>query len=238
MVFDDNFIHADLHPGNVIFQQQHQQQHQQHQQHGANEWQLSFIDAGLVAQLQPEDRKNFIDLFAAVVTNDGVRVGELMVERSRGGGVDCPDREGFARQIGELVHEVHASGLALGKGNTPSRQATNTPSGHISPPFTYIYSHLSHIITPTSHHLYLLLPLPYYINPSPVGIGSLLQKVLVLCYLHKVKLESKFVAVIIAMGVLEGLGRRLDPDIDVLLRAAPYVLRAALSNKQQQTTPQ
>ena len=43
-------------------------------------------------------------------------------------------------------------------------------------------------------------------------------------------------AVIIAMGVLEGLGRRLDPDIDVLLRAAPYVLRAALLNKQTQAS--
>ena len=119
MVFEDNFIHADLHPGNVIFQQQ-----------GSHDWNLSFIDAGLVAQLQPEDRKNFIDLFAAVVRNDGKRVGELMMERSRGGGVGCRDKEGFARQIGELVNEVHASGLALGKGNTPSQHDNNTPSQH------------------------------------------------------------------------------------------------------------
>lgn len=32
----------------------------------------------------------------------------------------------------------------------------------------------------------------------------------------------------IAMGVVEGLGKRLDPDVDVLMRAAPYVLKAAL----------
>jgi aarF domain-containing kinase len=51
----------------------------------------------------------------------------------------------------------------------------------------------------------------------------------VLCYTHQVKLESKFVAVVIAIGVLEGLGRRLDPEIDIILRAAPYVLRAAFS---------
>ena len=61
-----------------------------------------------------------------------------------------------------------------------------------------------------------------------IGIGALLQRVLVLCYIHKVKLEPKFVSVMIAMGVVEGLGKRLDPDVDVLLRAAPYVLKAAL----------
>lgn len=61
-----------------------------------------------------------------------------------------------------------------------------------------------------------------------IGIGALLQKVLVLCYVHQVKLEPKFVSVMIAMGVVEGLGKRLDPDVDVLLRAAPHVLKAAL----------
>ena len=52
-----------------------------------------------------------------------------------------------------------------------------------------------------------------------------------LCYTYQVKLEPKFVSVMIAMGVVEGLGKRLDPDVDVLSRAAPYVLKAALFSK-------
>jgi len=59
-----------------------------------------------------------------------------------------------------------------------------------------------------------------------IGIGELLNRVLTLCYRHKVKLESNFASVVIAIGVLEGLGRRLDPDIDILMLAAPYVLDA------------
>ena len=55
------------------------------------------------------------------------------------------------------------------------------------------------------------------------------NQVLILCYTHEVKLESKFVAVVVAIGVLEGLGRRLDPEIDIIVRAAPYVLRAAFN---------
>jgi aarF domain-containing kinase len=60
-----------------------------------------------------------------------------------------------------------------------------------------------------------------------IGIGALLQRVLALCYIYQVKLEPKFVSVMIALGIVEGLGKRLDPDVDVLIRAAPYVLRAS-----------
>jgi aarF domain-containing kinase len=44
----------------------------------------------------------------------------------------------------------------------------------------------------------------------------------------QIKIESRFVSVIISLGILEGLGRRLDPDVDILKMAAPIVLRNAL----------
>lgn len=106
--------------------------------------------------------------------NDGRRVGELMIERSRG--KSCHDPEGFAMQTEALVREVHASGLSLGR----------------------------------------------------IGVAALLQKMLVLCYLHQIKLESRFASVIIAIGVLEGVGRRLDPDVNILTKAIPFVMKAAL----------
>lgn len=61
-----------------------------------------------------------------------------------------------------------------------------------------------------------------------IGVSALLQKVLILCYKHQVKLESRFASVIVAMGVVEGLGRQLDPHIDILQKAAPFVMRASL----------
>jgi aarF domain-containing kinase len=82
------------------------------EQDSSNKWELSFIDAGLVSSLSQEDRRNFVDLFAAVVQNDGKKVGQLMVDRSRDGGLKCLNREMFAVEIGELVNEVHSSGAA------------------------------------------------------------------------------------------------------------------------------
>lgn len=77
-----------------------------------SKWELSFIDAGLVSTLSQEDRRNFVDLFSAVVQNDGRKVGQLMVDRSRDGGLKCLNREMFAKEIGDLVNEVHSSGAA------------------------------------------------------------------------------------------------------------------------------
>lgn len=79
--------------------------------------------------------------------------------------------------------------------------------------------------------LYFLEPqlnLCFVLPVGKVGINSLLQKVLVLCYQHQVKLESRFVSVVVAIGVLEGMGRQLDPDVDILKKVTPYALRAAV----------
>ena len=176
MVFQDNFIHADMHMGNLIVLRD-----------GGggvgggpvkkpgNSIKLTMIDAGLVAELEHQDRLNFVDLFKAVVLNDGRRVGRLIIERSKNLGY-CKDPKGFEAELEDVVRTVHSSGLSLGR----------------------------------------------------MGVGALLQRVLVACYRHNVKLESKFVAVVLAIGVVEGLGRRLDPDVDILLRASPYVLKASL----------
>jgi aarF domain-containing kinase len=58
-------------------------------------------------------------------------------------------------------------------------------------------------------------------------VSQLLHRVLNLCYKHRVRLESNFSSVILSIGVIEGLGMQLDPDADVVQRAAPYILRTA-----------
>ena len=39
------------------------------------------------------------------------------------------------------------------------------------------------------------------------------------------KLESNFASVMLAVMVLEGLGRSLDPHLDILAAATPFLLR-------------
>ena len=62
-----------------------------------------------------------------------------------------------------------------------------------------------------------------------ISVSELLRNVLHLSYEHNVKLESRFVSVVVAIMLAEGMGRRLDPDIDIIARARPFVRSAALS---------
>ena len=89
MVFTDNFIHADLHPGNILVRQE------------GSVRQICIVDGGLIVELLDTDRKNLRELFKAVVTNQGELAGRLMVERAkfevcsqRVGGVEKFSEEG------------------------------------------------------------------------------------------------------------------------------------------------
>ena len=61
-----------------------------------------------------------------------------------------------------------------------------------------------------------------------IHVDVLIRKVLALCLVHRVKLESNFAQVCLAMGVLEGLGRSLDPDLDILTAITPIVIKSRL----------
>ena len=57
-----------------------------------------------------------------------------------------------------------------------------------------------------------------------LDVSDLLTKVFNTLHSHRVKLEANFASVILAIMVLEGLGRTLDPDLDVIKKATPYLL--------------
>ena len=114
MVFIDNFIHSDLHPGNVLVKAipttsssdaSSNNPRKKKQVH----YTIIFLDAGIATSLQPNDKKNLKDLFKAVVLNDGYTAGELMVERARY--ERCTSIPGgkheFAQGVADIVEEFH-----------------------------------------------------------------------------------------------------------------------------------
>jgi len=200
MVFSDNFVHADIHPGNVLIQtttttnnpkrrsttnlfSRMFQSNETTENSNNNDTSTTtkrsivFLDAGIVTSLNENDRKNLKDLFKAVILNDGYDAGRLMVERARyercsqtPGGV-----EAFATGVANIVSEFHdrrKSGLTLGA----------------------------------------------------VRIGSLLGDVLDLCRVHGVEIDPAMASIVISTLVLEGLGRSLEPTLNLMDCAVPFVL--------------
>ncbi|KAH8098065.1 kinase [Aureococcus anophagefferens] len=60
-----------------------------------------------------------------------------------------------------------------------------------------------------------------------LDIGRLLFEVLDVCRRHRVRLEAKFATTVVAITIVEGIGRNLDPDLDPRGRAVPPEPRGA-----------
>ncbi len=54
-------------------------------------------------------------------------------------------------------------------------------------------------------------------------IGDILQQVLAMVRRHHVRLEGDFVNVVISILLLEGIGRSLSPDVDLLSASLPVL---------------
>ncbi|XP_064217246.1 uncharacterized aarF domain-containing protein kinase 2 isoform X2 [Aotus nancymaae] len=185
MIFVDNFVHADLHPGNILVQGADGlflSQEAQLQQADACDslvvampsalrpLRLVLLDAGIVAELQAPDLRNFRAVFMAVVMGQGQRVAELILHHARAS--ECRDVEGFKTEMATLVTQARKNTITLEK----------------------------------------------------LHVSSLLSSVFKLLMTHKVKLESNFASIVFAIMVLEGLGRSLDPKLDILEAARPFLL--------------
>lgn len=196
MVFIDNFIHGDLHPGNVMVKtdvvttqpsiwssffggesNSQTDDGERDEEKKRTRHTIVFLDAGIANSLSRNDQRNLIDLFRAVIFNNGDRAGRLMVERAKyercsqvPGGVDA-----FAKGVEAIVSEFHdrrKEGLTLGA----------------------------------------------------VRIGSLLSRVLDLCRVHGVEIDPAMASVVISTLVLEGLGRSLSPELNLIDFAKPFVM--------------
>jgi aarF domain-containing kinase len=118
MLFEDNFVHADLHPGNILVCNKNFEPSEDGISlafTSAQDHQLVFLDVGLVTSLSDYDRRNFIELFQAVIKGNGYKVGRLMIERSRGGRGPGTNDHAFCADMEMVVDEVLSRGFSLGK---------------------------------------------------------------------------------------------------------------------------
>ncbi|KAM7120213.1 putative aarF domain-containing protein kinase 2 isoform 2-T2 [Molossus nigricans] len=185
-IFVDNFVHADLHPGNILVQGADglsKSQEARLQQVDVCDTlvvsatparcplRLVLLDAGIVAELQAADLRNFRAVFMAVAMGQGQRVAELILHHARAS--ECKDVERFKAEMATLVTQARKNTITLEK----------------------------------------------------LQVSSLLSNVFKLLMTHKVKLESNFASIVFAIMVLEGLGRSLDPKLDILEAAKPFLLK-------------
>jgi aarF domain-containing kinase len=228
MLLIDNFVHADLHPGNIMIKfyrpkpatstasflwhavsdrlkpdgsgeeaalekESEEDASLVHQlnglAHDRSAWleklddlhrrgyqpRVVFIDTGLVTNLDDENRRNFLELFAAVASFDGYRAGELMVERCKAPALVI-DKEKFALKMQRLVLQVKSQTFSL----------------------------------------------------AQIRISDILSDVLNNVRGHHVKLEGDFINTVLSILLLEGIGRQLDPNMDLFRNALPILRKVGM----------
>jgi ubiquinone biosynthesis protein len=155
MIFEDGFVHADLHPGNIFITPEHK---------------VCLLDLGLVGELDPPHRRSFARFFAAWAQRDGDSMARLMYSMSSADPTDEPAFERFRSSIIEFVGRYW--GQRLGE----------------------------------------------------VQVGKVLFDMLGILRRHRLRMNPAFTVVNIAIAVTEGIGKQLDPELDLMAVALPYFI--------------
>ncbi|XP_014669848.1 PREDICTED: uncharacterized aarF domain-containing protein kinase 2-like [Priapulus caudatus] len=183
MVFVDNFVHGDLHPGNILVQNADVFVSEENNQLVLVDicdtvvvnvrpvecpTRLVILDCGIASSLSEHDLDNLRAVFTAVVLGEGEKVANLFLEKAH----ECTDLEGYRTEMANIVDTAHEQSVRLGK----------------------------------------------------MQVAELLRDFFSCLIRHRVKLDSNYASVMLAIMVLEGLGRSLDPEMDIMECAKPILL--------------
>ncbi len=159
MIFEDGFVHADLHPGNIFITPDHK---------------LVLLDLGLVGELDDPHRRAFARFFAAWAQRDGDTMARIMFQMSHNAGDENDGgSEAYQRYRAAIIEFVGKYwGQRLGD----------------------------------------------------VQVGKVLFDMLSILRRHRVRVNATFTIVNIAIAVTEGIGKQLDPGLDLMAEALPYFM--------------
>lgn len=156
MVFTDGFVHADLHPGNIIL---------------TDDGRVVFIDLGMVAEIPKDLMRPWTTTFLALGQQNAAEVARLLYIYSPR--VAKVDYDAYERSLEEHFERFHGK-----------------PLGEVE------------------------------IADVVGGVMNILRR-------YRITIDSSFTVVNIALLVAEGLGKQLDPSLDVVQRAIPVLFKAA-----------
>ncbi len=158
MIFEDGFVHADLHPGNILI---------------TPAGKVAILDLGLVGELDELHRKHFARFFGLWAQGDGRGMGQIMIDLSPSPD-SVPDPAAFKEALHAFVQRYY--GKQLGE----------------------------------------------------VSVGLVALDMLQILRKHRVRVNATFTLCNIAIAVTEGIGKQLDPRLDLMQEALPFFMKLRL----------
>jgi ubiquinone biosynthesis protein len=155
MIFEDGFVHADLHPGNIFI---------------TTDDRVALLDLGLVGEIDPIHRAALARFFAAWAQRDGDTMAKQMYSLSTSHADDQKTYDAFRASV--IAFMVRYWGQRL----------------------------------------------------ADVQVGKVLIDMLGILRRHRIRMTPAFTIVNIAIAVTEGIGKQLDPDLDIMAEAIPFFM--------------
>ncbi|KAI1343147.1 ABC1 family protein [Xylariaceae sp. FL0016] len=213
MLLIDNFIHADLHPGNIMVRFYEAKQPDLNFR-GKSSQELQPQDQPdvteeVLARLRPfRKRKNIAAWEAELkkIDEEGFRPQLIFIDAGLVTELNTTNRKNFLdlfRAVAEF--DGYKSGHLMCE---RCRQPEAVIDQEI---FALKMQHL--VLGVKSRTLAL----------GNVKIGDILQQVLDMVRQHHVRMEGDFINVVISILLLEGIGRSLDPNLDLLSSSLPIL---------------
>lgn len=211
MLLIDNFVHADLHPGNIMvrFYQTQQPNLRLRGRAEVNLEEQPDVTEEVLSRLRPYRKKKDLAAWEAELKKidaEGFRPQLIFIDTGLVTELNATNRRNFL-DLFKAVAEFDGY-----KAGHLMCERCRQPEAVIGKEvFALQMQHL--VLSVKSRTLAL----------GNVKIGDILQQVLDMVRGHHVRLEGDFVNVVISILLLEGIGRSLDPDLDLLSTSLPIL---------------
>ncbi|KAK5213305.1 hypothetical protein LTR41_000884 [Exophiala xenobiotica] len=221
MLLIDNFVHADLHPGNIMVNFYKPTQPDiklpyMSRQDPTQPWTATEIDESeaVLSRLRPHVGKKE-EWLAALnqIDKEGYRPQLIFIDTGLVTELNSKNRTNFLdlfRAIAEF-DGYRAGHLMIQR----CRQPDAVIDGEV------FALKMQHLVISIKGQTFAL---------GHIKIGDVLSQVLGMVRSHHVRMEGDFVNVVISILLLEGIGRTLDPDLDLFKSALPILRQLGSSD--------
>ncbi|KAI9300044.1 hypothetical protein BJ944DRAFT_257988 [Cunninghamella echinulata] len=204
-----NFVHADLHPGNIMVKFYKPSAHHPFQIAWSKLFNYKLKDDGdlVVHQLrQVQDQPEALNNLLQRLDQEGYVPQLVMIDTGLVNELSEKNRRNFLDLFGAVAK---FDGYRVGELMVERCQS---PELVIQPDvFALRMQKLILGLKQNTFHL------------GAVKIGSLLSEVRDMVRTHHVRLEGEFINVVVGIMLLEGIGRQLDPNLDLFKNALPVL---------------